>query len=104
MPRSKPLSTTASITHVSPADSDTVEIEAPAIGHNGGPPLEGPEIVWGIEGPFGIAAAINRTPAQTRWLIGQGKLRVKKHGHRTVSALRQHLIEDCSGKFQSPNR
>ena len=109
MPRSNLRSTTAPI--VSPSNSDPVktEGEAPTIGHNGGPPIEALEapvssvlgIVWGIEGPHGIAAEIGRTVAQTRWLISQGKLRVKKHGRRTFSALRQHLIEDCAGEFQT---
>jgi len=67
------------------------------------PSLSGSNIVWGIEGPGGIAAEINRTPAQTRWLISQGRLRVKKHGHRTYSALREHLHEDCAGEYQNPN-
>jgi hypothetical protein len=96
MPCSKLLTTTASNS-----------VEAPTIGHNGGPPLETPpipsasDIVWGLEG---IAAAINRTPAQVRWLIGQGRLRFRKHGRRTISASRKHLHEDCAGEFQIPNR
>jgi len=39
-------------------------------------------VVWGIEHPGGIAETINRTPAQTRWLIKNGKLRVKQHGEK----------------------
>jgi hypothetical protein len=107
MPRSNLRSTTAL---VSPSDSDSVktEVEAPTIGHNGGPPLAVPaamlpEVVWGVEGPGGIAETINRTPAEARWLIKLGKLRVKKHGRRTISALRRHLLEDCAGEYQDPN-
>jgi hypothetical protein len=103
MSRSNLRSTTAL---VSPSNSNLVktEIEAP-IGHNGGPPIEAvaADIIWGIEGPRGIAAEIGRTVAQTRWLISQGKLRVKKHGRRTYSASRKQLHEDCAGEYQNPN-
>jgi hypothetical protein len=58
----------------------------------------GVRVVWGIEGKGGIAAVINRTPAETRWLIKNRKLRVKKHGRRTFSALEHELIEDCAGE------
>jgi len=60
-----------------------------------------PHVVWGIEGPGGIAETIGRSPSQTRWLISQGKLRVRKHGHRTYSALAHELIEDCAGEKSS---
>jgi hypothetical protein len=55
-------------------------------------------VVWGIEGKGGIAETIERTPAQTRWLIKNKKLRVKKHGRRTYSALEHELLEDVSGE------
>jgi hypothetical protein len=102
MPRRNLLSTTASI--VPPSNSDSVESkdEAPGIGHNGGPPLTpGSDIVWGLEG---IATEINRTVPQVRWLIGQGKVRIKRHGRRTISASRKQLHEDCAGEYQNPNR
>jgi hypothetical protein len=56
-------------------------------------------VVWGIEGPGGIAETINRTPAQVRWLIKKRRLRVKHHGLRTYSALEHELFEDVAGKF-----
>jgi hypothetical protein len=103
-----PRTTTASIVSPSNADPVKTEVEAPTIGHNGGPPIEplvtlAADIIWGIEGPHGIAAEIGRTPAQTRWLIKIGRLRVKKHGRRTYSASRKQLREDCAGEYQNPN-
>jgi hypothetical protein len=56
-------------------------------------------VVWGIEAPGGIAETIRRSPAQTRWLIKNKKIRVKRHGPRTYSALEHELIEDCAGGF-----
>jgi hypothetical protein len=56
-------------------------------------------VIWGIEGSGGIAATINRTPAQARWLIKNKKLRVKRHGPRTYSALEHELLEDVAGEF-----
>jgi hypothetical protein len=96
MPRSKLLTTAASNS-----------VAAPTIGHNGGPPLEalpvtsGSDIVWSLES---IAAEIDRTVPQVRWLINQGKLRVRRHGRRTISASRKQLHEDCAGEYQNPNR
>jgi hypothetical protein len=60
-------------------------------------------VVWGIEGPGGIAETINRSPSETRWLIQQKRLRVKRHGPRTYSALEHELIEDCAGEYQTEN-
>jgi hypothetical protein len=34
-------------------------------------------VVWGIEGPGGIAETINRSPSETRWLIKNRRIRVK---------------------------
>jgi len=56
-------------------------------------------VVWGIEGPGGIAETIARTPSQVRWLIKNRKLRVKRHGRRTYSALEHELLEDCAGEI-----
>jgi len=56
-------------------------------------------VVWGIEGPGGIAETINRSPSETRWLIKNRKIRVKKHGRRTYSALEHELLEDCAGEI-----
>ena len=54
-----------------------------------------PVVLWGIAA---IAATINRTPSETRWLIRKGALRVRRHGHRTYSAIKHELIEDCAGE------
>lgn len=56
-------------------------------------------VVWGIEGPGGIAETINRSPSETRWLIKNRKIRVKRHGRRTYSALEHELLEDCAGEI-----
>jgi hypothetical protein len=53
-------------------------------------------VVWGLEG---IAGVINRTKEETRWLIKKRRVRVKRHGHRTLSAIEDELLEDCSGEF-----
>jgi hypothetical protein len=55
-------------------------------------------VVWGIEGPGGIAETINRSPSQARWLIKNRRLRVKQHGRRTFSALEHELLEDVAGE------
>ena len=54
-------------------------------------------VVWGIEGPGGIAETINRSPSEARWLIKKRRIRVKRHGPRTYSALEHELLEDCAG-------
>jgi len=53
-----------------------------------------PRVVWGVAA---IAATINRSTSETRWLIKQRRLRVKQHGRRTFSALEHELFEDVSG-------
>jgi hypothetical protein len=51
-------------------------------------------VIWGLPN---IASTIQRSVPETRWLIKQKRLRVRKHGHRTFSALEDELLEDCSG-------
>jgi hypothetical protein len=57
------------------------------------------DIVWGVDGPSGIAAAIGRTPQQTYYLISKGKLPVRKHGHKTYSASRSRLHAHLAGEI-----
>lgn len=52
-------------------------------------------VLWGVEA---FAKAIGRSVPETRWLIRQKRLRVKKHGARTYSALEHELIEDVAGE------
>jgi hypothetical protein len=52
-------------------------------------------VLWGVEA---FAKAIGRSVSETRWLIRQKRLRVKKHGARTYSALEHELIEDVAGE------
>jgi hypothetical protein len=51
-------------------------------------------VAWGYEG---IGREIGRTPQEVKWLVQQGRLRIRRHGHRTISALVEHLLEDCGG-------
>jgi hypothetical protein len=52
------------------------------------------QVAWGYTA---IGAAINRTKEEAKWLAKQGHIRVRRLGHRTVSARIDHLLEDVSG-------
>jgi hypothetical protein len=54
------------------------------------------EVVWGYTR---IGRAINRSKEEAKWLAKTGRIRVKRHGHRTVSARVDHLLEDVAGEF-----
>jgi hypothetical protein len=54
------------------------------------------DIVWGVSS---IAPEINRSANQVYYLISQGKLPVKRHGHKTYSASRERLRAWCVGDF-----
>jgi hypothetical protein len=60
------------------------------------------DIVWGVDGENGIAAAINRSVSQTYYLIRMKKLPVKKHGHKTYSASRSRLHAYLAGESSEP--
>jgi len=62
------------------------------------------DIVWGVEGEHGIAAAVNLPPKKVRRLIQLGLLPVRRHGHRTYSASRRRLRQYCAGEFQNSER
>lgn len=51
------------------------------------------DLIWGVAGERGIAAEINRSPAETYHLISTGVLdgAVKKLGHKTIIASRRKL-------------
>jgi hypothetical protein len=51
-------------------------------------------VAWGYEA---IGREIDRTKEEAKWLAKQGRLRIRRHGHRTVSALVEHLLEDVAG-------
>ena len=53
-----------------------------------------PRVAWGYTA---IGVAIDRTKEEAKWLAKTGRIRVRKHGHRTVSALIDHLLEDVAG-------
>lgn len=59
--------------------------------------IDADDIVWGVEGPGGIAAVIGRTPVQTYYLIRKNRLPVRKLGHRTIVASRRRLLEYIAG-------
>jgi len=59
-----------------------------------------PRVVWGIEA---IGQTIGRSPSAVRWLIQTGRLRVRRHGRRTFSAIADELIEDVSGEYRVPD-
>jgi hypothetical protein len=46
------------------------------------------DLLWGVDS---IAAFLKIKPAKAYYLIARGKLPVRKHGHRTISALRSEL-------------
>jgi hypothetical protein len=52
-------------------------------------------VLWGVPA---FAQVINRSVSETRWLIKQKRLRVKKHGARTFSAIEDELLEDVAGE------
>jgi hypothetical protein len=54
-------------------------------------------VAWGYDA---IGGAIDRTAEEAKWLAKTGRIRVRKHGHRTVSALVDHLLEDVAGESQ----
>jgi hypothetical protein len=56
------------------------------------------DTIWGVGGPNGIAAEIGRTREQTYYLIKQGRLPVKKIGHRTIVASREQLRRHLAGE------
>ena len=51
-------------------------------------------VAWGYEA---IGREIDRTKEEAKWLAKKGHIRVRKHGHRTVSALIDDLLEDVAG-------
>jgi hypothetical protein len=57
-------------------------------------------VVWGYPA---MADVLDTSTSRVRWLAGQGLLRIRKHGRRTVSALEHELLEDCAGAYQNSN-
>lgn len=61
------------------------------VGTRGGGSDLGDDIIWGVDGPTGIAAYLNIKPTQAYYLISRGKLPVRRLGHRTITASRSEL-------------
>ena len=55
------------------------------------------DLVWGVKGPHGIAACLGLTPRQTYYLIGIGKLPVRRLSHRMIVASRTDLLRALTG-------
>ena len=49
------------------------------------------DLLWGIDGQYGIAAFIGRKPREAYYLIKRGQLPVRRLGHRTIVASRSEL-------------
>jgi hypothetical protein len=49
------------------------------------------DILWGVDGPNGIAAFLNIPPARAYYLIARKALPVRKHSHRIITASRREL-------------
>jgi hypothetical protein len=49
------------------------------------------DLIWGVDGPNGIAAFLGIDTRKAYYLIETGKLPVQKHGRRTITARRTEL-------------
>jgi hypothetical protein len=49
------------------------------------------DLLWGVDGPDGIAAELGIPVRRAYYLIGIGKIPVRKIGHRTIAASRAEL-------------
>jgi hypothetical protein len=57
------------------------------------------DLLWGVDGENGIAAELGIKPAQAYRLISEGKLPVKRIGHRTIVASRRELRRYLAGEI-----
>jgi hypothetical protein len=51
------------------------------------------DVLWGIRGPGGIAAFLRKKPYEVEYLIRKGRLPVRKHSHKIVTASKAQLRE-----------
>jgi hypothetical protein len=49
------------------------------------------DLIWGVDGDKGIAAELKIPPRKAYYLIGRGKIPVRKIGARTIVASRAEL-------------
>jgi hypothetical protein len=51
----------------------------------------GEDLIWGVDGANGIAAFLGIDVRRAYYLIRRGRIPVRHHGHRTVTASRSEL-------------
>jgi len=51
----------------------------------------GDDLIWGVDGPDGIAAFLKIPPQRAYYMIAKGVLPVRKHSHRIITASRKEL-------------
>jgi hypothetical protein len=49
------------------------------------------DIIWGVDGPDGIATFIGTEPRKAYYLIRIGRIPVRRLGHRIITASRSEL-------------
>jgi hypothetical protein len=49
------------------------------------------DLIWGVAGKNGIAAELGIPESKAYYLISQGKIPIRKWGHRTIIASRKQL-------------
>jgi hypothetical protein len=49
------------------------------------------DLLWGVDGPGGIAEFLNIPPEKAYYLIRIKKIPVRRFGHRTITASKQEL-------------
>jgi hypothetical protein len=59
------------------------------------------DLLWGVTGENGIAAFLGIKPSQAYRLISEGKLPIRRHGHRTISASRSELRRAFLGEIDA---
>jgi hypothetical protein len=49
------------------------------------------DVLWGVDGEYGIAAFLDIPVRKVRHLINTGVIPVRRHGHRTITASKNEL-------------
>jgi hypothetical protein len=55
------------------------------------------DLIWGVDGPNGIAAYLGIKPRKAYYLIAKGVIPVDRKGHRTLTARRSRLDATFAG-------
>lgn len=56
------------------------------------------DVIWGVDGDNGIAAALGIPVPKAYYLIARGKIPVRRLGHRTITASRRELHRWLAGE------